>query len=182
MASRYKYKTKDCMQLMKHMSTVASLIKKDCLMSPTTSHNSQEVRVWARPSCAVAAATWVLAFYDSLLFWEEKEEKTFVEILGTSHKYFLARLFQHFSLDVRIDAITQIYDCDLPTSKYLVVTEKEVLYFGQPRSSRLAKGSLLSASLSKEKVVVRDLDMTFSSNESLRQRKRYRGTKDLSLN
>lgn len=63
-----------------------------------------------------------------------------------------------------------------------MVTEKEVLYFGQPRSSRLAKGSLLSASLSKEKVVVRDLDMAFSSNESLRQRKRYRGTKDLSLN
>eukprot|EP00956_Cyclotella_meneghiniana_P013709 scaffold19997_cov84-Cyclotella_meneghiniana.AAC.3 len=96
-ASTYKYETKDSMQLMKHMTTVASLIQKDILLIP----DSKEIRGWTCRENAVAAATWVLAYYDSLMFWEENEEETFVDILVRSHKLSLPKLFQHFPLDIR---------------------------------------------------------------------------------
>jgi hypothetical protein len=109
-----------------------------------------------------------------LLHWEEREENAFVEILGMAHKYCGAKLFQLIPLDVRIDAIatTHTSECCLP--EFSVITEKEMIYFRQPRSRRLAKDSLLTAALTREKIVVRDMDMALSTNGGVRQRKRTR--------
>lgn len=172
-ASKYKYETKDCMQLMKHMTTVASLIQKDFLLSESTSHDSKEVRVWTNRANAVSAATWVLAFYDSLMLWEENEGSTFVEVLCLSNKFFLGRIFQYFTVDVRVDAVAQMHNSCPHETKYSVITERQMLYFTQPRSRRLAKDSLLTASLSRERIAVKELDMALPINE-IRQRKRVR--------
>jgi hypothetical protein len=172
-ASKYKYETKDCMQLMKHMTTVSALILKDFLLCPSASQDNKTVRAWERRENAVAAATFVLAFYDSLLLWEEKEETTFVEILGLSHKYFVGKLFQYFALDVRVDALAEIHKTELQRTTHSVITEEEMLYFRQPRSKRLTCDSLLNAALAKEKIAVKDVDIALPSVGS-RQRKRAR--------
>jgi hypothetical protein len=176
-ASQYKYETKDCMQLMKHMTTVASLIQRDILQIPADCNDKSKnvtPRIWTCHSNAVAAATWILGFFDSLLFWEEKEEASHVEIFGISHKYGVTKLWQLLPFDVRVEATSKIHtNCSTPT-KFAVITENEMLYFRQPRSSRLATESLLTAALSKEKVIVKDLDMALPTIENTRQRKRAR--------
>jgi hypothetical protein len=173
-ASKYKYETKDCMQLMKHMTTVASLILKDFLLCPSASQDTKTVRVWERRENAVAAATFVLAFYDSLLLWEEKEETTFVEILSLSHKFFVGKLFQYFALDVRVDALAEIHKTELQRTTHSVITEEEMFYFRQPRSLRLSsRDSLFNAALAKEKIAVKEVDIALPSVGS-RQRKRAR--------
>lgn len=167
-ACRYKYETKDSMQLIKHMTTVATLIQKDILLFP----DSKEVRVWTCREHAVAASTFILAYFDSLLFWEEREESTFIEILGRSHKLSLPKLFQHFPQDIRLDGIAKLHNPAAQTTKYSAITEHHIFYFTHPRARRLAKGSLLVTALSKEKISVRDLDMALPASESHRQRKR----------
>eukprot|EP00804_Cyclotella_cryptica_P010613 CCRYP_015190-RA/>CCRYP_015190-RA protein AED:0.03 eAED:0.03 QI:4120/1/1/1/1/0.66/3/59/679 len=174
-ASKYKYETKDCMQLMKHMTTVASLISRDILLFPRGGEdNGKDVRKWKGRDNAVAAATWLLGFYDSLLHWEEREENSFVEILGMAHRYSLAKLFQLIPANVRVDAIAMIHTAYCSRTKFRVITEKEMIYFRQPRSRRLAKESLLTAALTKEKIVLRDMDMALHTNGGSRQRKRTR--------
>ena len=79
-ASGYKY-TKDCMQLMKHFTTVAALISKDILLLQSNDGGNGQVkapRSWQRRENAVAAATWIVGFFDSLLIWEEKECISFI--------------------------------------------------------------------------------------------------------
>ena len=173
-SATYRYDTKDCMQLMKHMTAVAALIRKDILLIP----QQNDCRMWQHRENAVAAATWLLAFFDSLLYWEEKEHNHFVEILSIQHKHSMGKLFQLFSADVRSEAIAKIYASEKTVSHGpLAVTEDQLLYFTQPRSKRLAKDSLLVIALAKNKVVVRDLDMALPSSSegrSSRQRKKAR--------
>ena len=175
MASKYKYETKDCLQLMKHMTTVASLILRDILLFPRCCEDSgKDVRIWKGRDNAIAAATWILGFYDSLLHWEEREENAFVEILGMAHKCSVAKLFQLIPLDVRVDAIAMIHSSECSRTMFRVITENEMIFFRQPRSRRLAKESLLTATLTNEKIVVREMDMALCTNEGTRQRKRTR--------
>eukprot|EP00985_Skeletonema_marinoi_P027687 scaffold23106_cov80-Skeletonema_marinoi.AAC.1 len=75
-ASQYRYDAKDCLQLMKHMTTVASLIAKDILLLPKEAGGDGKVaRTWKSRENAVAFATWLIGFIDSLLLWEENDEK-----------------------------------------------------------------------------------------------------------
>ena len=178
-ASKYKYEAKGCMQLMKHMTTVASLIQKDILLLPRECQEDQkEVRSWINRENYVSSATWVLGFYDSLLFWEEKEENSFVEILTLTHKFSIAKIFQFFPYDVRVDAIAIVHNPNLQKTIHSVITENEMFYFRKPRSGRLTKESRLIASLTKPKIVIRDLDMTLPTVGSTRQRKRTRRSGD----
>lgn len=174
MASKYKYETKDCLQLMKHMTTVASLILRDILLFPCCEDSGKDVRIWKGRDNAIAAATWILGFYDSLLHWEEREENAFVEILGTAHKCSVAKLFQLIPMDVRVDAIAVIHSSECSRTMFRVITENEMIFFRQPRSRRLAKESLLTATLTKEKIVVREMDIALCTNGGTRQRKRTR--------
>lgn len=173
-ACKYKYDTKDCTQLMKHMTTVASLIRKDILLLPENCQGSKCVRAWACNKNAVAAATWVLSFYDALLFWEEKEQKTFVEVLSISHKLSLAKIFQYFPLNVRLEAITELHSSDLQDKKYSMITENQMICFKNPLSQRLTAGTLLITALSKEKIIIKDLDLALPIDVSARRRKRAR--------
>ncbi|KAL7533079.1 hypothetical protein ACHAWF_004333 [Thalassiosira exigua] len=172
-ASAYRYDTKDCLQLMKHMTTVAQLISKDILI---LAHNC---RTWMRVENSIAAATWLIGFFDSLLFWEEREQGSFVEVLSIQHKHSMSKLFRGFSADVRAEAMAKVHSCEESGSSdsFPAITENRLIYFGRPRSTRLAKDSLLASALSKEKVVVRELEMAMQSNmegRSTRQRKRTR--------
>ena len=107
------------------------------------------------------------------MLWEENEGSTFVEVLCLSNKFFLGRIFQYFTVDVRVDAVAQMHNSCPHETKYSVITERQMLYFTQPRSRRLAKDSLLTASLSRERIAVKELDMALPINE-IRQRKRVR--------
>ena len=177
-ASGYKYDTKDCMQLMKHFTTVAALISKDILLLQSDDGGNGKVkaaRSWQRRENAVAAATWLFGFFDSLLFWEEKEYSSFVEILSFQHKHSLSKLFQLLDVNVRKDAIAKIHSQEQPSNDALAITEEQLIYFRCPRSRRLAQDSLLLLALSKEKVVVRELEMALPHwSRSSRQRKKAR--------
>ncbi|KAL7533410.1 hypothetical protein ACHAXR_005213, partial [Thalassiosira sp. AJA248-18] len=169
-ASGYRYDTKDCMQLMKHMTTVASLISKDILLLPQKnggngkeSSSSGISRTWQRRDNAIAAATWLIGFFDSLLLWEEQEQSTFVEVLSIQHKDFVSKLFQLFSVDIRAEVIAKIHIEEMSDGAS-AITEHQLIFFRQPRSKRLAKGSLLVAALSRGKVVVRELEMALPSS------------------
>ncbi|KAL7429328.1 hypothetical protein ACHAXH_001036 [Discostella pseudostelligera] len=175
-ACTYRYDSKDCLQLMKHFTTVASLISKDILIASRQGGNEKTTaRCWHDEN-AIAAATWLIGFFDSLLLWEEKEHKLFVEVHNIQHKHFMGKLFQQFPLDIRTAVFDKMHSHEcLGGDEALAVTEKQMLYFRNPRSRRLAKGSLLVAALSKEKIVVREMDMALLSNEegrSTRQVKR----------
>jgi hypothetical protein len=174
-ASSYRYDAKDCLQLMKHFTTVASLISKDILLSPRDSGGIiNDARPWIKDDNAIAAATWLLGFFDSLMLWEEREQNTFVEILDVRHKHSLGKLIQHFSVDIRLAAIEKIQSHEELGNNSLAVTEDRLMHFRNPRSNRLAKDSLLVRALSKGKVVVRELEMalpSISEGRSCRKRK-----------
>jgi hypothetical protein len=176
-ASTYRYATRDCMQLMKHFTTVVSLIVKDILLLQSDEGNTKAARQWQRPENCVAAATWLIAFFDSLLLWEETEQKQFVEVLSVQNKHSAGKLFHLFPVNARIEAIAKIHSQEEPSAA-LAITEEELLYFRSPRAKRFAKGSLLLLALSKQKVVIRELEMALPSNNcggrSTRQRKKAR--------
>jgi hypothetical protein len=178
-ASTYRYDSKDCLQLMKHMTTVSSLIAKDVLLLPIEVGGDGKVgRIWKQRDNAVAVASWLIGFFDSLLIWEENEETQFVEILTTQHKHSLGKLFHLLPLDIRVAAIEKIYsDGEGQRTKLNAITEAELLYFKGPASKRFSRDCLLFQALTKEKVVIRELDMALpsaSGGRSTRQRKRLK--------
>lgn len=179
-ASSYRYDTRDCLQLMKHFTTVTSLISHDILLSSTWDCRegiTNDVRRWQRRDNAIAASTWLIGFFDSLLLWEEREQNAFVEVIDLRHKHSMARLFQNFSVDIRLAAIEKIQSQDEPGDNSLAVTEDRLIYFRNPRSKRLAINSLLVAALSKEKVIIRESEMALPSTGEVRrcrQRKKAR--------
>jgi hypothetical protein len=162
------------MQLMKHMTTVASLLARDVLQVDNGA--DKEPRNWRHRENGVAFVTWLIAFFDSLLYWEEREQSSFVEILGLRHKHFIGKLLQFFPLDIRLDAIGKIHSSEDHQTLLSVVTEEELLYFTKPRSKRLVKESLLVAALSQDTIVVKELDMALPPSGNSRHRKRSRGT------
>jgi hypothetical protein len=178
-ASAYPYDTKDCMQLMKHFTTVSSLILMDILLSPTTptttsTQNKNTARKWQRQDNAIAAATWLLGYFDNLLLWEEREQNAFVEVLNIQHKHFFGKLFQYFSINVRLAAMKIIHqlheeeeDDGVHINKPVLVfvTVDNLLYFKHPRSKRLSKDSIVIAALLKEKVVLRELEIAIPSSD-----------------
>ncbi|KAL9180764.1 hypothetical protein ACHAXT_011217 [Thalassiosira profunda] len=165
-ASAYKYDTKDCIQLIKHMTSVAGIIQKDIIR-----------RTWEHSDNATAAATWLIGFFDRLLFWEEKEQRSFVEVLNVGHKHGIDKLLQPFSVDVRVGAVAKMHSNEEAGVRASAVTESQLLYFRRPRSKRLRADSLLTTALAKERILARELEMALPSNgegRGSRQRKRAR--------
>jgi hypothetical protein len=62
-----------------------------------------------------------------------------------------------------------------------VITVDNLLYFKHPRSKRLSKDSILIAALSKEKVVIRELEMAIPSSDEDRRSSRRSKNARLSL-
>jgi len=108
-ASQYHYD----MQLMKHTTKAANLIFNDILTQQEQDDIGQErqrPRTWHREANAVATGTWLVAFLDSLLYWEENCGGTpFCEILSPNHKFGIGKLLQQFSLDVRRKVCSGIF-------------------------------------------------------------------------
>jgi len=173
-ASTYRYDTKDCIQLMKHFTTVSSLIVKDILLLQCDEGTTKAPRQWHKEDNLVAAATWLIGLLDSLLLWEENEHKQFVEVLNMQHKHSFSKLCNLLPMKARAEAITKIHSQEEQSSVALAITEEELLYFRSPRSKRLASGSLLLLALGKEKVVTRELEMALPSvdNEGTRSRRK----------
>ena len=174
--SQYRYDTKDCLQLMKHMTTVSSLIAKDILQLPNG--DGKIARPWQSRDNAIAVATWLIRFFDFLLLWEENEENQFVEILNTQHKHSMGKLFQLFAEDIRLAAKEKVYSQDTEQgTKLIAVTVNRLIFFKRPRSKRLSNNGLLVKALTKKKVVIKELDIalpiTASNGErSTRQRRK----------
>jgi hypothetical protein len=182
-ASSYRYDARDCLPLMKHFTTVASLIMYDILLSPTRDRGggiaitNDVSREWHGRDNAIAAATWLIGFFDSLLLWEEREQNAFVEVIDVRHKHSMARLFQHFAVDIRLAAIEKIQSQDEPGDNMLAVVEDRLIHFRNPRSKRLARDSLLAVALSKVKLIIRESELALPSTgevRSCRQRKKAR--------
>jgi hypothetical protein len=177
-ASQYRYDAKDCLQLMKHMTTVASLIAKDILLLPTEVGGDGKVaRTWKHRDNAVAVTTWLIGFFDSLMLWEENEENHFVEILSTQHKHAIGKLFQLLPEDIRVTSMEKISSQEKEQrTKLNAITEDELIYFKHPRSKRLSKDGVLFQALMKKRVVLREMEMALpsisSEERSTRQRKR----------
>ena len=173
-ASTYRYDTKDCMQLMKHFTTVSSLIVKDILLLQCDEGNTKAPRQWLKQDNLVAVITWLIGLLDSLLLWEENEHKQFVEVLNVQHKHSFSKLCNLLPMKARAEAITKIHSQEEQSSVALAITEEELLYFRSPRSKRLASGSLLLLALGKEKVVIREMEMVLPSvdNDGTRSRRK----------
>jgi menin len=156
-ASSYRYEGVDSIQLNKHMSAAAMLIAEDVL-TPKYSVGIKDARPWTDRDHAVAAGTWLLGFFDALLYWEEASgDKQFVEILGLSHKFFIGKLFQLLSEDIRRDVIAKVRATKSEDEKYP--------YFRQPRSRRMATSGQLIQALQKPKVAIREMELAIPSEE-----------------
>lgn len=149
-------------QLMKHMTKAAMLIMHDILTI------NQLPRPWSEECNAIAVGTWLTAFYDSLLFWEESwSGKQFVEILAVNHKYSMEKMFQLLKLDIRTKMLKKVYEatlCDRSENgrtavQPTAITKDTLLYFSRPRSKRLQKDTPLMKALGKEKVTIREMEL-----------------------
>jgi hypothetical protein len=172
-ASKYRYEGIDSLQLNKHMSVAAMLIAQDILTPKYKNNNNatkegakkEEPRQWVVPENALSAGTWLLGFFDSLLYWEESSSSTgkqFVEILTPSHKYGIGKLFQLFDQDTRLEIVNRVTGSSMDTeeeSKQLPAS------FCQVRSKRLAEGSMLSQALKKPRVSIREIELAIPSTE-----------------
>jgi Menin len=185
-ASQYVYD----MQLMKQTTKAAILIMNDILSE------QDQPRAWCSKSNAIATGTWLIAYYDSLMVWEECcGGNPFCEILTASHKYSIGTLFKQFSWGIRKDIIDRLYPASLqgnhdndPSqarneanagSPVLgdAITDSNLRFFSNPRSKRLVQGSPLLLALGKEKVVVREMELVIPmSDEAGRRSKRTRHT------
>ncbi|KAG7370557.1 Menin domain family protein [Nitzschia inconspicua] len=175
-ASRYPYHI-GCMQLNKHMTSAAVLISDDMMTVEEESNgrnNRKKVpRSWHYTANAVAFGTWLVGFYDSLLYWEETsgENTNFVEILNLSHKCFLGKMFVLLAQEVRIQVLAKILEqaedpsgSDAPEPLIRCVAHGSLSYFGSLRSKRLSTKGLLWAALCKTKVSVPEIAMVISTD------------------
>jgi hypothetical protein len=161
-ASKYRYEGVDSIQLNKHTSAAAMLIVED-IMTPK-GENNKDARLWTSHQNAVAFCTWLVAFFDSLLSWEEQSDgKQFVEILSPHHKFSIGKLFQLLSVDVRKDAITLV---DTGEGGVLADASEDLPSFRQPRSKRMRRSGLLIQALQKPKVAIREMELAISEEPS----------------
>ena len=199
-ASGYFYEVSDSLQLNKTMTKIAELLAEDILLETATVDSSSDhdgkskliPRHWSKKENAIALGTWLLAFFDSLLFWEEKSGgedseatgKKFVEILNPSHKHGMNKLFSYLDQDIRFAILSKVYESDDKVtvgvgsrgdSDFLeqAITETKLKYFVNPRSSRLAsKEGPLATALSKKKVAIGDVELAIPGPEGGRRRRK----------
>jgi len=106
-ASQYKYEWTDSLQLTKVMIKLANFIHGEIFLN----------RVWYSTQNLVAAGTWLYAFYDYLLYWEEHSGKRFLSSIITStttstpkqtNVGSIAKTFNLLSLDIRVQVLEKI--------------------------------------------------------------------------
>lgn len=153
-AGRYSHEWADTLQLTKVLTKISEFLVREIWSDPTM---GSAPRTWRDVSHAVAAARWMLAFFDALLAWEERNHDRFLPILQSNHKTGIARVFALVSHDVRVRSFQpppiDHDDDELP----------------KLQSARL-QGALGEA-LQKPKVSISDLQLTIVS-EGRRSRKR----------
>jgi len=162
--------------------------KKDTTTTTTTIFP----RIWYRRQNAIEFCTWLIGFFDHLLYWEEQSNhKQFVQILVPGHPHGMTKLFQMLNEDTRKEAISLVVSLhhDHPTTVDDGKTQEEHKnqkddkkvanaahdhddddkddlpghYLGI-RSKRLSSsGSLLLAALQKTKVSIGEMELAFSS-------------------
>ena len=176
-ASKYKYEGTDTLQLNKHFSSVAMLIGQDILSPKYQDYTTKkEPRVWHEKRNAIAVCTWLLGFFDALLYWEENSGgKQFCEILSPSHKFSIGKLFQCFAIDIRKDAITISVLRSSSSSNDLRNSDQGeaaaagggggLPQFQNVRSKRFATNSLLLKALQKPKVSVKELELAIPTDD-----------------
>ena len=195
-ASGYVYEVTDSLQLNKTMTKIAELLAEDILVETDGSNDDDGKsklipRHWSKKENAIALGSWLFAFFDSLLFWEEKSGgegseagKTFVEILNPSHKHGINKLFSYLDQDIRSEILSKIYvrEDKVPAKigdgedlNFLehAITETKLKYFLNPRSSRLAsKEGPLAVALGKKKVTIGDVELAIPGPEGGRRRRK----------
>jgi hypothetical protein len=85
MESQYRYERINFLQLIKHTTSCAQLIVQDIIFK-----GGKEPLTWCHETNVMAFCMWLVAFVNSLLYWEEQSrQKIFVEILNPSHNFFV---------------------------------------------------------------------------------------------
>ena len=155
-SSKYRYEGIDSLHLNKHMSAAAMLIAEDIL---TPKYTKEPRRQWVDEENKIRTGTWLLGFFDSLLYWEESSGKQFVEILTPTHKHGMGKLFQLFDPDLRLKVLERVStssnDMEVDGASVSSPTGANgsllPANFRQTRSKRLSPGSLLFQALEKPK-------------------------------
>ena len=159
-ASRYVYEWGDSLQLTKVMTKLSEIILNEILSSDSG------LRRWFLRENHVAAGSWLLAFFDSLLFWEERTGSQFLPILTAGHKSGISKLFSVLPHDVRVEIIALISSDSITTGKTCEaplpsksITSSQLHDFKNPRSKRLAPNGLLLSALKRCKVSIGDMEL-----------------------
>lgn len=183
--SKYRFDTGDCLQLNKHLTSVAVLIHEDILTTTkkqpqSSSSSTRTPRKWIHSSNARGCCFWLLRLLDHLLYWEEwssaasskagltSKNPRFVEILQRSHKSFVGKLLQTFDAELRNSALDDFFGGKTPRFVASgVVGEKATLSQAKdpsssfPVSKRMGTSTtLLAKSLRTPKGQIRDIDLT----------------------
>mmetsp|Transcript_15887 Transcript_15887/g.39881 ORF Transcript_15887/g.39881 Transcript_15887/m.39881 type:complete len:680 (-) Transcript_15887:911-2950(-) len=192
-SSKYRFDTGDCLQLNKHLTSVAALVYEDILTTKALSGKPQP-RSWIHDSNARACCFWLLRFLDYLLFWEEwsssasskagltSKNPRFVEILQPSHKSFVGKLLQTFDSEVRNTVLDDFFLGQKPTFAEQEKQQQEQQQGTEalvvPVSKRLGNGTtLLAKSLRVAKIQIRDMDMVILDDNDYGSRRRVRSSK-----
>lgn len=169
-ASKYLYEGVDSLALNQHMTTLAKLILEDILTESTG--NDVRPRTWNNSTNQIGVGTWLIAFFDSLLYWEEKstamgrgnQGRSFVEILSPGgHPFGISKLMGAFS-----SASRQLISEIVPSSnggKNLQNNTTIPLFCTGTKSKRLQQTSLLWKALLKEKVKIGEMELTIPSGD-----------------
>ncbi|KAL3905189.1 MAG: hypothetical protein SGILL_009776 [Bacillariaceae sp.] len=195
-ASKYPYHT-GCIQLNKHMTTAAMLVAQDMMTVAVESTDPAMTkpvpRTWYYTANAVAFGTWLLGFFDSLLYWEESsgEATHFVEILSLCHKHSIGKLFALLPHEIRLQVLVKVSEgtgkVQEPPSRLSIkaiikcMEHTHLSHFGPVRSKRLATNGLLWNALTKPKISIPEMAMVIlagnengSGGRSRRRAKRCR--------
>eukprot|EP00957_Ditylum_brightwellii_P178942 13631319-Ditylum_brightwellii.AAC.1 len=195
-ASGYIYEWGDSLQLTKVMAKLADYILDEIMTAspqPATathskSNNRRVARTWHDRNNAISTGTWVAAFYDSLLYWEEKTGCQFLPFLNVGDARSLGKMFSYFSVDVRRDIVNKL--TSLPMAETTPVNSMQstvetssssttattqstssssttqstsspssLQFFTSPRSKRMGPNGMILNALRKEKVSIGDMEL-----------------------
>jgi len=152
------------MQLVKVITGVGKIILNEILIE---NRNKKEPRRWRKKENAISTGTWLIAFFDNLLYWEESQRngsgRTFVEILCSNNECSIGKLMQLFTFEVRNEIFKKVFADEIkenPLQQSGFISQNNLLYFNGPISKRMSKNSLLMRALQKPKVAVGEMELT----------------------
>jgi hypothetical protein len=107
-----------------------------------------------------------VAFFDSLLFWEERTGSQLLPILNAGHKSGISKLFSVLPHDIRVemvarvspDSIAMLTTSEAPRPSK-PITSSQLQHFKNPRSKRFAPNGLLLSALMRCKVSIGEMEL-----------------------